>query len=363
MCILATLSFRERPFRRSIVLICGAALVSFCASAAARDLDEEPVALRLSLALERVSTFSDTIGRSASVAHPLGSSVNPASYDFLREPPYDFKAVQTFTSNYATFGTDTTVTGFSTNSACRLPTAGTLSGLYIRTDSHDGESRQGDQFLLESNEFVLGYSRRLREDLSVGCSVKLTDSLLDIDDTFLGFPRETDTSSFGVDFKLGLLKALHDDWTLGLMAGVGRTRSDIDGTVLLPPPPFGPGTVAIDEKDTTDSVNLRGGIGWRPSDGLGLYADWQYLQLDSDFGSVDVGRMFLGMEALASRSLALRLGGSVDTEQNTTASAGLGFYGIKGVPVEIAYSYNAFPEVNQEFGRSHLLSVSIAILF
>jgi hypothetical protein len=44
-------------------------------------------------------------------------------------------------------------------------------------------------------------------------------------------------------------------------------------------------------------------------------------------------------------------------------SAGLGFYGLKHVQLELAYVYNAFPEVRREFGTAHLVSFSAVLFF
>ena len=115
--------------------------------------------------------------------------------------------------------------------------------------------------------------------------------------------------------------------------------------------------------DTTDSVNLRAGLGWKPSESVGLYVDGQYLHLDNDFGSVDVGRLLLGVEVFPARWLALRAGGSLDTDSNVNVSVGAGIYPSRKVMFELAYVYDAFPEVNHEFGRAHLVSASVVILF
>lgn len=338
-------------------------LSAWCARTASADIDEEPVALRIQLSLNRASAFTDTLGRSASVAYPLGSSVNPAAYDFLREPPYDFGALTTLTTNLVTFRTGTTVTGFSTNSAYRVPAAGTVYGSYIRTDSHEGDSRQGDEYDLASDELTLGYSHRLRRGLAVGGSVKLLDASLDVDDTYLAFPRSTESASDGLELKGGVLSALGERWLVGLSGSVGWRWTDIEGRVFLPPPPFGPGTVPIDEDVTSRTVDLRAGAGCRVSRALDVYLDYQYLHLYGGGDSVDVGRLLTGIEARPADAWFVRLGGSVDTEHEETISAGLGYHGIENLPIEMAYIYNAFPEVNREFGRNHLFSLSVVLIF
>ena len=73
--------------------------------------------------------------------------------------------------------------------------------------------------------------------------------------------------------------------------------------------------------------------------------------------------MFAGVEYLPIQILALRLGGSADTDRQLTLSTGVGFYPTKYFQAELAYVYNAFPEIRKEFGRAHLISLSLATVF
>jgi len=334
----------------------------------AGDLGAEFVGLRIGLALDRASTFTDVIGMSASTAYPYLSSVNPAAGDFLREPPNVFRIIGTGTGAYVAFNNGSSITAGAASVTYRLPNAGTILASYTRVDSQDVESHQGDHFTLRSNEMRLSYSHLLDKWIALGASVKLTQSRLGLSTLFFDFPQHTDTESLGVEGSLGALVAPHRHWLIGLMVALGWTRSETTGFVDLPPPPFGPGFTRVDFTDNTRSLNIRGGLGWRPSEKFGAYADWQYLRLTnvrigSSDDSADVGRMFSGVEYLPVQIVALRLGGSVDTDGQLTVSAGVGFYPTKYLQAELAYVYNAFPEIRKEFGRAHLISLSLAIVF
>lgn len=74
------------------------------------------------------------------MAHPLGSSINPASDDALREPPFDFKAIATVNTNQLLFQSGAWLSGVSTTVLYRLPEHGTFSFTYVRTDTYDGRS-------------------------------------------------------------------------------------------------------------------------------------------------------------------------------------------------------------------------------
>ena len=61
--------------------------------------------------------------------------------------------------------------------------------------------------------------------------------------------------------------------------------------------------------------------------------------------------------------MALRLGGSLDTDRQATVGGGIGLYLLRNFQAEMAYGYNAFPEIRREFGRAHLLSASLVFVY
>jgi hypothetical protein len=63
----------------------------------------------------------------------------------------------------------------------------------------------------------------------------------------------------------------------------------------------------------------------------------------------------LGFEWLPRSFIALRASGTVDSDRQVSP--------IKNVQGELAYVYNAFPEVRKEFGRAHLITASVAFVF
>ena len=62
-------------------------------------------------------------------------------------------------------------------------------------------------------------------------------------------------------------------------------------------------------------------------------------------------------------AVAVRLGGSLDTGRQATVGGGIGLYLLKSCPAEMAYGYNAFPEVRRAFGRARLLSASLVFVY
>ena len=157
----------------------------------AGDLGDEAFGLRLGLALDRASTFTDVTALSASTAYPYLSSVNPAAGDFLREPPNQFRVIGTLTGAYVAFNNGSSIIAGAASATYRLPSAGTILASYTRVDSQDVESHQGDHFTLRSNELRLTYSHLLDTWIAVGGAVRLSQSRLGFSSLFSDFPLHT----------------------------------------------------------------------------------------------------------------------------------------------------------------------------
>ena len=348
--------------------LCLTVALALSSVATAGELIDESLGHRLVLALDRGSAYSDVIGLSASMAYPYGSSANPAAGDFLREPPSNYTVSGTGTGAFVALGGGGSVSAGAASFSARVPGAGTVIAAYSRIDSHDATTHQGDRITVRIDELRLSYSQLILPTLSVGVSVRGSESELSIGSTMFDFPLRTTSGSLSGSAGVGVLWKPATEWLLGGLAELGWSRSRTHGAVDFPAPPFGPGPGPIAFTDNTRSVNLRLGGGWRPSESLGVYADVQYLHLDTVLigaGSdrAEIGRAFAGVEYLPIQALALRLGGSADSDRQLTLSAGIGFYPTRYLQAELAYVYNALPELRREFGRAHLVSVSVAVVF
>lgn len=344
---------------------CLLALIGCCGIASADGLSDEPVDLRIHLTLDRISAFSDVMGRSnASVAHPLPSSVNPAADDVMREAPFDFSGVATSTLNLITFESDATISGVATTGLYRLPQRGTLSATYVRADTFDGSGRDGDHYGLRSNEFYLGYSWVADARTAFGGEVKVSDSTLNIARAapFAPFSViETRSDTTGLLVRGGVQRQMGDgSWSVGAVGGVEWLFVDADVDVSLP---LAPGVSTTDADETIWGADLRAGLGWRPSEAWGFYLDGQYRHLDSDRSRIDLGRFSGGAEWAVVDGLTLRAGGTADTEGELSLAAGVEWVVDTHLVFEFGYSDKAFPEVHREFGDGRLFTASVVLLF
>ena len=345
------------------VLAAGVAPLSWAA-----DFSSEPYLLRLFLGLDRASNYADTAGRQASIAFPGGSSVNPAG-DAARPRQ---RTEVTLTGIGATGDHGSTLLAFPATLAVPTDENTVLSFAYAYTDTPDADTRQGLENHIRSNEFFLGLARRLTPATSVGGQVRVVDSTIDEESrAALNIPARLEVDVRSVDLTLGVQTDLTDSVRLGAMANVGRGTTTDTVQNLAPIPVFPPFVVIpsgteLDRFDDTIYTGSAGvGAAYLPSPALGVFADATYDRVHSRVGGhADIGRFALGVESRPGPAwLALRAGWTLDTESESTLSAGLGLYPAKGVRVDLALQRNAAPEIHREFGRMDLLTASVAFDF
>lgn len=330
--------------------------------------DDEPMVLRLALSLDRSSNFSDTAGRQASLAFPGASSDNPAGGDWqAREPG---RPAASLTGIHLFSGSGARVTAAAATVNTKLDDGGTVSVAYARTDTGDGEIRGGLEVDLRSNEFFATYSHRYRPDVSLGLSLRATDSQLE--ETFIepalgGVPLQAKTESKMFDAAFGVLAELRRGWFVGASAGVGRAEADVTLRTQVPIPVttgvMAAGTRLERFDETVRTFGGRVGVGYAAHPVYGLYLDAQYLAVESDHaGSADIARLQAGVDFRLSGALVLRSGIGVDSENEVTLSAGA-TYGSGPLVAIVAWQYNSQPEIRREFGRFELISASLSYRF
>jgi len=327
---------------------------------------DEPYLFRFALALDRQSNYASTLGRQASMAFPDGSSVNPAGDDWVAHPQTHVTATLTNVNAWSDTNHWLLATAFTIN--IQVPEAGTWSLAYARTDTINQDVRDGFDNELRSNEFFLGYSKKINDRVSLGGQLRVTDAVITEQSTLpLGLlgpqPTSQETDLVEATFAFGVMLSLDDQWTAGVSIGAGWGGAE---TKLrnLSNPPIPAGLVSVTTDDDVRVWSVRGGLGYAMSNAVGLYADLHYGYAESNrAGSADIGRFSFGVELKPSKIFHARFGATVDTVEQVSFSAGASFLGIRGVPIEIGYQYNAAPEVRPEYGNFHLLSISIVIPF
>ncbi|MDZ4347771.1 MAG: hypothetical protein U1E51_35635 [Candidatus Binatia bacterium] len=337
--------YRQRNRRRYRVAIGWCALILLLPirnNATAWHLDDQPFGFRLLTTQDRNLGFSP-------VAHPVFSS-NPAADDFMRDPPFTYKAAPGVAYEYTGLGAGGFVSTVSLAGYFRPSEEGTFMGVYGRTDVFNSTTRQDAKFGLNSNGITLRYSRHLQPNVTLGGSVKLTKVGSSLEDS----ASKVKSSGFVSEFTLGLLAGLNERWTAGILMTQAPLWSDAEI--------FSGGVKTTDSSKTLIS-RLRPGLGWRPTPAFGLYVEGEYIRVANKDAKMNFARGNLLAEYFPTPVVALRAGAILDSAAKVTYNAGFGYYGFSAVKFDVGYSNNAFAEVRHEFGKMHYLFVILSTTF
>jgi hypothetical protein len=307
------------------------------------DLSEKSFGFRLQITDDRTTNFFPA-------AHPI-LSMNPACDDFTQEPPFNYKVLGGLVSELGSFDAGGWVSINSAIALIRLPgNAGTITPLLTRTDVYDSTTRQGQDFDLRTNAGTLRYSRRVSPNWSFGGAIKLLHNHTALADSAL----KVGSSVTKTEFTLGVLGSPVPTWTTGLF--ITQAPAWIDTKISA-------SGGNLRERSTTLLTRVRGGISWRPLPDTGVYTDVQYLHIRSKDDSANFLRVMLMSEKFVTPTLPLRLGITVDSAGQATPTAGVGLYDFKGFNFDLYYSYNAYPEIRREVGKTNYWMIVLSRMF
>ncbi len=339
----------------------------------AGDLNSKPYLLRFGAALRRATGYPAAAALQATAAHPEGWSINPASHDVLNFGSEEATSGAKLANQNAWTQSGAWFTDSSVAARFSLPSQGTVSLAYARTDTVKGDTYEGFENVLRSNEFFWGYSKSLTEQLAVGGMIRFLTAYFqeETSTSELPVPARFETDVESLDVNLGARFQLNPVWSVGVIGGVGWGWASVDVANLaafanpVPPPEFIPAETRLfgfDDRHRTKAV--RAGLGFTPTPFLGFYADGEFFQLTTAAGpELDTSRFLCGVEIAPCPHRTVRVGTSVDRFGNTTISAGLGIAPVEHVVLEVAYQYDAFPEMASEFGKFHLLHLAVAMQY
>ena len=339
----------------------------------AGDLDNKPYLLRFGTALRRATGYPAAAALQATAAHPEGWSINPASHDVLNFGIEETTTGAKLANQNAWTQSGAWFTDSSVAARISLPSQGTVSLAYARTDTIKGDTHEGFENVLRSNEFFWGYSKSLTEQLAVGGMIRFLTAYFQeqTSTSELPVPARFETDVESLDVNLGARLQLNPVWSAGVIGGVGWGWASVDVANLaafdnpVPPPEFIPAETRLfgfDDRHRTRAV--RAGLGFTPTPILGIYADGEFFQLTTAAGpGLDTSRFLCGVEIAPCPHRAVRFGMSVDRFGDTTLSAGLGVAPVERIRFEVAYQYDAFPEIDLEFGKFHLLHLAVSMQY
>jgi hypothetical protein len=333
------------------------ALVGFGNFAYAGDFDDKDFSLRFPAALSRFSSYADVAATGgASAGSKWQSSINPASIAWQNLPGKYHVSLNPQCSSII-FREGTVLHVISESVTKNIGRFGTFQAALAQVHSNDRAIRAplpDYKFSYDMNYAQVQWGKRFSDDFALGGNFNYSSS--EVTTKFVD-EKHTYTSSDSYGVRVGTLYRIAENLLGGLVIDYSQSPSK---TTVYNIFGFGPGDVLV--KDTTKQFTLRAGPSYEYRKDSTVNFDYQYSSFKNDTGKMEVHRMFAGIDHRIVDALFVRGGVALDNHGNASWTCGLGIYPFKQLSIDVGYQYDMFPEIQAEFGRSHLMTISISVI-
>jgi hypothetical protein len=336
-------------------------LASLGTYAHADGFDDKDFSLRFPAALSRFSSYADVAAvGGASAGSKWQTSVNPAatawqsiagSYHLSLNPQY----------SSIMFQEGTVLHVISESVTKDFEKFGTFQAALAQVRSNERDTRQGQdifgsriKFAYDMNYMQAQWGKRFSDDFALGGNFNYSSSEVT---NKINTVKLAGSSSDSYGFKIGTLYRITDKLLGGLVVDYSWSPST---TAIYDI--FGSGMGDVRVNDRTTQFILRTGPSYEYKKDSTINLDYQYGSFKNGTGKMEVHRIFAGIDHRIVDALFIRGGLALDNYGNTSQTFGLGIYPLKQLSIDVGYQYNMFPEIRSEFGRSHLLSISIGVI-
>jgi opacity protein-like surface antigen len=331
-------------------------LASLGSHAYADGFDDKDFSLRFPAALSRFSSYADVAATGgASAGSKWQTSVNPASIAWQR---LTGRYHLSLNPQYAAimFQEGTVLHVISESVTKEFEKFGTLqvSLAQVRSNERAIQAPVPDyKFAYDMNYAQAQWGKRFTDDFALGGNFNYSSSEVT---NKIGTDKYLGSSSDSYGLRIGSLYRIAEKLLGGVVVDYSwspskTTTYDIFG--------LGIGDVRVDDK--TKQFTLRTGPSYEYRKDSTVTLDYQYGSFKNDAGKMEVHRIFAGIDHRIIDALFIRGGFALDNEGNKSWTGGLGIYPFKQLSIDVGYQYNMFPEIQPEFGRSHLMTISIGV--
>jgi len=323
----------------------------------AQGFDDKDFSLRFPAALSRFSSYADVAATGgASAGSKWQSSINPASTAWQSIQGSNNLSLSPQYSQIL-FQEGTVLHVISESITKDFDNFGTFQVSFAQIRSNERAIRAplpDYRFSYDMDYIQIQWGKRVSDDLALGGNFNYSSS--EVTTKFVS-ETHTLTSSTNYNFRVGTLYRV----TNNLLGGIVVDYSESPSTMTVYDI-FGSGIGDVNVEDRTKQFTLRVGPSYEYSKNSTVNVDYQYISLKNDTGNMEVHRMFAGADHRIVDALFVRGGFALDNHGNISWTGGLGIYPFKQLSIDIGYQYNMFPEIQAEFGRSHLMTISISVI-
>jgi hypothetical protein len=325
--------------------------------ACAGGFDDKDFSLRFPAALSRFSSYADVAATGgASAGSKWQSSVNPAATGWQRIPgSYHLSLNPQYSA--IMFQEGTVLHVISESITKDFEKYGTVQASLAQVRSNDRAIRAplpDYTFSYDMDYAQVQWGKRFTDDFALGGNFNYSSS--DVTNK-LDTVKIADSSIDSYGIRVGTLYRIAERLLGGLVVDYSEAPSTMTTYDIFG---FGIGDLRVDDK--TKQFTLRAGPSYEYRKDSTVSLDYQYGSFKNDTGTMEVHRIFTGIDHRIIDALFVRGGLALDHEGNTSWTCGLGIYPLKQLSIDVGYQYNMFPEIQPEFGRSHLLTMSISLI-
>jgi hypothetical protein len=330
------------------------AWISLGSNARAGGFGNKDFSLRFPAAFSRFSSYADVAASGGACAgSKWQSSVNPAATDWQNiQGRYQLGLNPQYSA--IIFQEGTVLHVISESATKDFQQFGTFQLALAQLRSNDDDTRQGIRFSSDMDYVQVQWGKRFSNDLALGGNFNYSSTEVTNDIVALTL---ADASSDTYDFRVGTLFPMAENLLGGLVLDYGWSPSTTDIYDI-----FNSGIGDLRVKDRTKQFILRTGPSYEFKKDSILSLDYQYGSFKNDTGVMEVHRILAGIDYGIMEALFVRGGFTADNQGNASWTCGLGIYPLKELGIDMGYQYDMFPELQPEFGRSHLLTLSISLV-
>ncbi len=286
------------------------ALASFGNYAYADGFDDKDFSLRFPAALSRFSSYADVAATGgASAGSKWQSSVNPAATGWQSIPGrYHISLNPQYSAIMFQEGTVLHVISESINKD--FEKFGTFQASLAQVRSNDRVTRQGIKFSYDMDYMQAQWGKRFSDHFALGGNFNYSSSEVT---NKLDTAKLADSTSDSYGFRVGTLYRMAEKLLGGVVVDYSWSPSKTTYYDLLG---SGIGDVRVDDK--TKQFTLRAGPSYEYRKDSAVNLDYQYISLKNDTGTMEVHRVFAGIDHRIVDALFLRAGVSLDNKGNTS---------------------------------------------
>ncbi len=325
---------------------------------AKRPLSDYSFSLRFPAANSSFASYADVAAMGgAQAASAWSSSLNPASAAW---PHPERTSISGFSTQFSTvrFAEGARLDIVAEALTVDAGAWGILLPAAAQVRSNHAPTQQGLGFEFEADLFQLQWSKVAGKDWALGALFGVTRSETRFDSTGLEVANSRGEAYTG---RIGAVARALPNLKVGITLEYARSPARSRALAFVPATAS---FMAIRSTDTTQQLLLRTGLTWDYAKGSDLYLDYHGGFFRNRDGTLWVHRLPIGIEHMFVRDIFWgRVGTTVDSRGSVAFTSGFGLTLGKSCSLDLAFQRNNFPEVREEFGRSHTFVVSLGFVF